>query len=179
VAVHIGSQLTSLAPYKKAYRRVAQLVRDLRAAGHDITTVDLGGGIGIRYKDETPPDLHLYALLVRDIILPLGVHVVVEPGRSVVGDAGILLSRVIGVKKGTGRSFAIIDAAMNDLLRPSLYDAWHAVLPCKKSAARKVSYDVVGPVCETGDTFLTGEMMQPLKAGDLVAIMTCGAYGAV
>jgi diaminopimelate decarboxylase len=178
VAVHIGSQLTALAPFKKAYMRVADLVKTLRRQGHTITRVDLGGGIGITYKDETPPDLNLYAAMVRDVILPLGVHVVIEPGRSIVGDAGVLLSRVVQVKKGRDKKFLILDAAMNDLMRPSLYGAYHAITPCKKGKAKTV-YDVVGPVCETGDTFLVNETLPELKAGDLVAIMTSGAYGAV
>ncbi|MBI1215962.1 MAG: diaminopimelate decarboxylase [Alphaproteobacteria bacterium] len=178
VAVHIGSQLTSLAPFKRAYARVAELVVKLRRQGNDITRVDLGGGIGITYKDETPPDLYLYALMVRDTILQLGVHVIIEPGRSIVGNAGVLLSRVVNVKQGTGKKFLIIDAAMNDLMRPALYGAYHAVLPCKKSSSKTV-YDVVGPVCETGDTFLTGERLPAMKPGDLVALMTGGAYGAV
>jgi diaminopimelate decarboxylase len=178
VAVHIGSQLTALGPFRNAYKRVADLVKLLRRQGHEITRVDLGGGIGITYKDEVPPDLHLYALLVRDIISPLNVHVIIEPGRSIVGNAGVLLSRVVQVKKGSDKKFLILDAAMNDLLRPALYDAYHAILPCKKAAA-KTLYDVVGPVCETGDTFLINEKLPELKAGDLVAIMTSGAYGAV
>jgi diaminopimelate decarboxylase len=178
VAVHIGSQLTSLAPFRRAYARVAELVKKLRRQGNDITRVDLGGGIGITYKDETPPDLYLYALLVRDTILPLNVHVVIEPGRSIVGNAGVLLTRVVNVKKGTGKKFLILDAAMNDLMRPALYGAYHAVLPYRKGA-KSATYDVVGPVCETGDTFLTNERLPALKPGDLVALMSGGAYGAV
>ncbi len=178
VAVHIGSQLTSLAPFRKAYMRVAELVKTLRKQGHNITRVDLGGGIGITYKDETPPDLSLYAAMVRDVIGPLSVHVIIEPGRSIVGDAGVLLSRVVQVKKGRDKKFLILDAAMNDLMRPSLYGAYHAITPFKKAKA-KTLYDVVGPVCETGDTFLIDEKLPELKAGDLVAIMTSGAYGAV
>ncbi|MDF3025693.1 MAG: diaminopimelate decarboxylase, partial [Alphaproteobacteria bacterium] len=178
VAVHIGSQLTSLAPYKRAYERVAELVRILRKQGNDIRRVDLGGGIGITYRNETPIDLYLYALMVRDVILPLGVHIVVEPGRSIVGDAGVLLSRVVSVKKGHNKNFLILDAAMNDLMRPALYGAYHAVLPLKKGGKPTV-YDIVGPVCETGDTFHIDEKLPQLQAGDLVAIMTAGAYGAV
>lgn len=179
VAVHIGSQLLSLAPYGAAYRRVAGLVRELRRQDHDIATVDLGGGIGVRYHDETPPDLARYARLVRDTIAPLNVHIIVEPGRSIVADAGVLISRVLNVKRTRHKTFVILDAAMNDLMRPALYDAYHAVLPCKKTGAKKVRCDIVGPVCETGDTFHTDEMMEPVKEGSLVAIMTCGAYGAV
>jgi diaminopimelate decarboxylase len=178
VAVHIGSQLTSLAPFGRAYMRVAELVKSLRRQGHDISRVDLGGGLGITYRDETPPDLSLYALLIRDIILPLDVHVVIEPGRSIVGNAGVLLSRVVEVKEGRDKKFMIIDAAMNDLLRASLYGAYHQILPLRKSQ-RRALYDVVGPVCETGDTFLVDERLPVQKAGDLVAIMASGAYGAV
>jgi len=181
VAVHIGSQLTTLAPFERAYKRVAQLVKTLRKQGNLITRVDLGGGIGITYKDETPPELAFYALMVRDVIMPLNVHIVLEPGRSIVGNAGVLLSRVRHVKEGRNKKFLILDAGMNDLMRPALYDAYHAVQPLNKKtgSTKNVKYDVVGPVCETGDTFLTGESLPPLKAGDLVALMCSGAYGAV
>lgn len=179
VAVHIGSQLTSLAPFKRAYQRLAALVLTLRKQGHDITRVDLGGGIGISYRDETPPDLNLYALMVRDIFEPLGVHLCLEPGRSIVGNAGVLLSRVVQLKPGHGKTFAIIDAGMNDLLRPALYDAYHGILPVKTATGRKKLYDVVGPVCETSDTFLTGEQLAPLAVDDLVVLRNAGAYGAV
>lgn len=178
VAVHIGSQLTSLTPFKRAYERVAELVLKLRKQGNNITRVDLGGGIGITYKDEVPPDLNFYALMVRDIIMPLNVHVVMEPGRSIVGNAGVLLSRVRGVKKGASKKFLILDAAMNDLMRPALYDAYHAIWPARQAAAKDM-YDVVGPVCETGDTFHINEKLPTLKSGDVVALMTSGAYGAV
>lgn len=178
VAVHIGSQLTTLTPFERAYQRVATLVKTLRKQGNDITRVDLGGGIGITYKDETPPDLTFYALMVRDVIMPLNVHIILEPGRSIVGNAGVLLTRVRHVKEGRDKKFLILDAAMNDLMRPALYDAYHAVLPLRKKAG-SVTYDVVGPVCETGDTFLMNEKLPPMKEGDLAAIMSAGAYGAV
>lgn len=178
VAVHIGSQLTSLTPFKRAYERVAELVEKLRKQGNNITRVDLGGGIGITYKDETPPDLTFYALMVRDIIMPLNVHVVMEPGRSIVGNAGVLLTRVRGVKKGASKQFLILDAAMNDLMRPALYDAYHAIWPARQATPKQL-YDVVGPVCETGDTFHVNEKLPVLKSGDVVALMTSGAYGAV
>lgn len=180
VAVHIGSQLTSLAPFKRAYQRLAALVTTLRKQGHDITRVDLGGGIGISYRDEeTPPDLNMYALMVRDIFEPLNVHLCLEPGRSIVGNAGVLLSRIVQLKPGHGKTFAIIDAGMNDLLRPALYDAYHGILPVAASAGRKKTYDVVGPVCETSDTFLTGEHLAPLAVDDLIVLRNAGAYGAV
>lgn len=182
VAVHIGSQLTDLAPYQEAFQCVATLVKKLRENGHTITTVDLGGGIGITYKDEIPPDLNTYAEMIRDIILPLDVHVVVEPGRSIVGNAGVLLTRILHEKKSPHKTFLIVDAAMNDLIRPALYDAYHPIIPCNEPAAdqKKAVFDIVGPVCETADTFLTdAEMPENLTAGDLLAITVSGAYGAV
>lgn len=179
VAVHIGSQLTSLAPFKRAYQRLAVLVKKLQRAGHGLRRVDLGGGIGISYRGETPPDLHLYALMVREIFGPLDVKIHVEPGRSIVGNAGVLLSRVVQVKQGEAKTFAIIDAGMNDLMRPALYDAYHAVLPVRQKKGRRKNHDVVGPVCESSDTFVTAEPLPPLAAGDLVALRDAGAYGAV
>lgn len=179
VAVHIGSQLTSLAPFKRAYQRLAQLVKRLRADGHDITRVDLGGGIGISYRGETPPDLNLYALMVRDIFGDMGVKIYLEPGRSIVGDAGVLLSQVVQIKQGEAKTFAIIDAGMNDLLRPALYDAYHGLTPVAKKSGRKQAYDVVGPVCESSDKFLTSEPLPPLAVGDFVVLRDAGAYGAV
>jgi diaminopimelate decarboxylase len=179
VAVHIGSQLVSLTPFRRAYERVAELLLRLRKSGIPVTRVDLGGGIGITYRDEKLPDMNLYALMVRDIILPLNVHVILEPGRSIVGDAGVLLSRVRHIKNGHDKKFLILDAAMNDLMRPALYDAYHTIVPCRKTGGRKQVYDVVGPVCESGDTFLTGEAMPEMTEGDVVAIMCAGAYGAV
>ncbi len=178
VAVHIGSQLTAMAPFKRAYTKIAKLVATLNKQGNQITRIDIGGGIGIQYKEEVTLDLSLYALMVRDCFEDLDVHIVMEPGRSIVGNAGILLSSVMQVKPARQKTFMILDAAMNDLMRPALYDAYHAILPVKKAAAR-YSYDIVGPVCETGDTFLKNEKMPKLVAGDLVAIMTSGAYGAV
>jgi diaminopimelate decarboxylase len=181
VAVHIGSQLTELAPFEEAFKRVAALVTELRRQGNIITTVDVGGGLGITYKDEAPPDIGQYAALIRDIILPLDVHVILEPGRFIVGNAGVLLTRVLHVKEGHDRKFLIVDAAMNDLMRPSLYDAYHPILPCNEPAAdaAKTPHDIVGPVCETGDTFLTDEPFPKTEAGDLLSIMASGAYGAV
>jgi diaminopimelate decarboxylase len=181
IAVHIGSQLTTLAPFKEAFMRIASLTAALRREGHNITTIDVGGGLGIKYKDETPPDIAQYAALIRDIILPLKVHVILEPGRSITGNAGILLTRVLHIKDGHAKKFLIVDAAMNDLMRPSLYDAYHPIIPCDEADANlpKTIYDVVGPVCETGDTFLTDVEFPRLEEGHLVAIMVSGAYGAV
>jgi diaminopimelate decarboxylase len=180
VAIHIGSQLTELAPFEEAFKHLAELVATLRKEGHEITTIDLGGGLGITYKKEIPPDLNKYAALIREIILPLGTRVVLEPGRSIVGNAGLLLTRIIHKKEGHSKKFLIVDAAMNDLMRPALYDAYHQIIPCDEPGKDKTPFDVVGPVCETTDTFLTDtELPAALAANDLLAIMTSGAYGAV
>lgn len=181
IAVHIGSQLTDLAPFRAAYLRVADLLHALRADGIDIRRLDLGGGLGIRYRDETPPDLPSYAAMVRSITGNLGCRVTMEPGRSLVGDAGVLLARVVYVKQGLHRRFVIVDAAMNDLIRPALYEAHHPILPVAepRTAAPREPADVVGPVCETGDTFALQRPLPPLAPDDLVAFGAAGAYGAV
>jgi len=180
VAVHIGSQLTDLAPFEEAFKRIAKLVTDLRAQGNTITTVDLGGGIGIQYKDETTIDLEKYAALIRDIILPLDVHVILEPGRSMVGNAGLLLTRVQFVKEGPTKKFLIVNAGMNDMMRPSMYDAYHPILPCNEAPAKgtMTKYDVVGPVCESSCIFLADAEFPRTEAGSLLSIMASGAYGA-
>ena len=181
IAVHIGSQLTDLAPFRAAFERVVELLHALRADGIDIQRLDFGGGLGIRYRDETPPDLHEYAGMVRSITGNLGCHVTLEPGRALVGNAGILVSKVVYLKHGLARRFLIVDAAMNDLIRPSLYDAYHAIKPVVEPAAtvEPVTVDVVGPVCESGDTFALQRPLPPLKADDLIAFCSAGAYGAV
>jgi diaminopimelate decarboxylase len=180
IAVHIGSQLTDLAPFRAAYERVAALLHQLRADGHDIQRLDLGGGLGITYKNEAPPDLADYAAMVRSITGNLGCRVTLEPGRSLVGNAGILVSRVIYVKQGLHRRFAIVDAAMNDLIRPSLYEAYHGIIPVAEPEAGVTlePYDVVGPVCESGDTFAVQRQLPPLADDELVAFLSAGAYGA-
>ncbi|WP_448206371.1 diaminopimelate decarboxylase [Azospirillum sp. sgz302134] len=181
IAVHIGSQLTDLAPFRAAYERVAALLHVLREDGHDIQRLDLGGGLGITYKNETPPDLADYAAMVRSITGNLGCRITLEPGRSLVGNAGILVSSVIYVKEGLHRRFVIVDAAMNDLIRPALYEAYHGIVPVTEpdTAALKEPFDVVGPVCESGDTFALQRMLPPMAADDLVAFLSAGAYGAV
>ncbi|SMH36591.1 diaminopimelate decarboxylase [Azospirillum lipoferum] len=180
IAVHIGSQLTDLAPFRAAYERVAALLHQLREDGHDIQRLDLGGGLGITYRNEAPPDLADYAAMVRSITGNLGCRITLEPGRSLVGNAGVLVSRVIYVKQGLHRRFAIVDAAMNDLIRPSLYEAYHGIVPVAEPAADALSepYDVVGPVCESGDTFAVQRPLPPLADEDLVAFLSAGAYGA-
>ncbi|HYH38576.1 MAG TPA: diaminopimelate decarboxylase [Azospirillum sp.] len=181
IAVHIGSQLTDLAPFRAAFERVVELLHALRADGIDIQRLDFGGGLGIRYRDETPPDLHEYAGMVRSITGNLGCHVTLEPGRALVGNAGILVSKVVYLKQGLARRFLIVDAAMNDLIRPSLYDAYHAIKPVvePKPDVEPVTVDVVGPVCESGDTFALQRPLPPLAADDLIAFCSAGAYGAV
>lgn len=181
LAVHIGSQLTDLGPYRAAFERVAWLVRRLRAQGLKVSHLDLGGGLGIVYHREQPPSPADYGRLVREIIGPLGCAIAIEPGRSLVGNAGVLLTRVVYVKQGSARRFVIVDAAMNDLARPTLYDAYHDIVTvaAPPSGAELAPVDVVGPVCETGDTFAVGRPLPPVESGDLLALMTSGAYGAV
>jgi diaminopimelate decarboxylase len=181
LAAHIGSQLLDLSPYRDAYRRLADLVRDLRAAGHVVERLDLGGGIGISYKGDPAPALADYARIVRETVGDLGCHLMVEPGRSICGEAGVLLSRVIFIKPGRTRNFVILDAAMNDLIRPAMYDSWHGIVPLRQPAegAAEAEFDVVGPVCESSDTFAKARLLPPLAAGDLVAFTGAGAYGAV
>ena len=183
IDVHIGSQLTELEPFRLAYRKVAELTEALRADGHDIRRLDLGGGLGIPYmrSNEAPPLPVEYGVMIREELGHLGCEIEIEPGRLIVGNAGILVSRVIYLKKGEGRDFLILDAAMNDLIRPAMYDAHHDIVPVTEPApgTEQVPHDVVGPVCESGDTFARGRMLPPLAEGDLVAFRSAGAYGAV
>jgi diaminopimelate decarboxylase len=183
VDMHIGSQITELQPFDDAFKLLAELTATLKADGHDISHVDLGGGLGIPYRldNEPPPLPDAYAAIVRRHIAPLGLKVIFEPGRLIVGNAGILVSSVIYLKEGEAKNFVIVDAAMNDLVRPTLYDAWHDIRPVVEpgpDAARKV-VDVVGPVCETGDYLALGRDLPAMRSGDLIAIGTAGAYGAV
>jgi len=183
VDVHIGSQIVDLDPFEAAFRRVAELVKTLRADGHDIARVDLGGGLGVPYRNdnEPPPDPDAYGRMIAGVTKDLGAALIFEPGRLIAANAGILVSRVIYVKKGENKTFLIIDAGMNDLIRPAMYDAHHDIVPVvePKAAATHARYDIVGPVCETSDLFASDRDMPSLKAGDLVAILTAGAYGAV
>ncbi|MBV2359256.1 diaminopimelate decarboxylase [Thalassococcus sp. CAU 1522] len=183
IDVHIGSQLTDLAPFELAYRKVADLTGVLRADGHEITRLDLGGGLGIPYtrSNEAPPLPGDYGALIQRTVGHLGCEVEIEPGRLIVGNAGILVSRVIYVKNGEGRDFLILDGAMNDLIRPAMYDAHHEIVPVTEPevAVELRPFDIVGPVCESGDTFARGRLMPPLAAGDLVVFRSAGAYGAV
>ena len=179
IAVHIGSQLTSLEPLERAFVRVGQLIRQLRSAGHVITVADLGGGLGVPYDPDQPPPPSPaeYGAMVARVTRGWEARLVFEPGRLIVGNAGVLLSRVIRVKPGAKDPFVIVDSAMNDLMRPALYDAWHRIEAVRPSGSRRTA-NVVGPVCETGDTFATGREMDEVAAGDLVVFRTAGAYAA-
>lgn len=181
IAVHIGSQLGELEPYRRAFGRVAELARMLEADSIAIRRLDLGGGFGIRYRDETPLPLAGYARVVEEEVGGLGCELVVEPGRRLVGPAGVLLARVVAVKETPARRFVIVDAGMNDLVRPMMYGAWHDILPlaAPPEGAEYRPADVVGPVCETTDKFADERLLPPLEAGDLVAFCEAGAYGAV
>lgn len=183
IDVHIGSQLTELEPFEQAYLKVADLTRQLRAAGHNIRRLDLGGGLGIPYtrSNEAPPLPMDYGALIKRTVGDLGCEIEIEPGRLISGNAGLLVSSVIYVKNGEGRDFLILDAAMNDLARPSMYGAHHDIVPVIEAPAASPSqpFDVVGPVCETGDTFAKARELPLLAEGDLVAFRSAGAYGAV
>lgn len=181
LACHIGSQITDLSPLEAAFRVLRQMTEDLRAEGHSVTRLDLGGGLGVPYYGEaaTPAPAEYVAMAAR-VLDGLNVEAAFEPGRLMAANAGVLLSRVIQVNERTdGRRFLVLDAAMNDLMRPALYDAFHDLKPVRPVAGEALPYDVVGPVCETGDTFARDRDLPPLKAGDLVVFMSAGAYGAV
>ncbi|WP_296417021.1 diaminopimelate decarboxylase [Pseudooctadecabacter sp.] len=183
IDVHIGSQLTALEPFRLAYRKVAELTEQLRADGHEITRLDLGGGLGIPYaRDNSAPPLPTdYGAMVQEEVGHLGCEIEIEPGRLISGNAGLLVAGVIYVKSGEGRKFLILDAAMNDLIRPAMYEAWHDIIPVVEPAPGHdfTPYDIVGPVCESGDTFAKERLMPTLSAADLVAFRSAGAYGAV
>ena len=179
VDLHIGSQIMDVRPFADAFTKVADLVRTLRADGHTIDTIDLGGGLGIDYGEGEAPPLTEYARVVRDTVGDLGCRIIVEPGRSLVGNAGILVGSVIYTKTTGNSQFLIIDAAMNDFLRPSMYDAYHPIVGGEDNGAPEAVYDIVGPVCETGDTFARRRKLPEQQPGDLVVIEACGAYGSV
>ena len=181
LAVHIGSQLTDIEPFRRAFTKVVELALALKASGVPLKRLDLGGGLGLSYAQEAPPTPEAYARMVGEVTSPLGLPLIFEPGRHLVGEAGLLLTRVLYVKQGASRRFVIVDAGMNDLIRPTLYDAYHAILPVKEPAedASSERVDVVGPVCESGDIFAEQRPLPPISAGDLLAIGSVGAYGSV
>ena len=181
IAVHIGSQVTDLEPFREAYVRTRDLAALLRADGLAIRRLDLGGGLGIPYGDEPAPSPGEYAAVVKSAIGDLDCRLILEPGRVIAGNAGILVTSVLYVKEGATRRFVVVDAAMNDLMRPALYNAFHGIATVMEAPAKteRKEVDVVGPICETGDTFAVGRPLPPLKAGDLLAIRAAGAYGAV
>lgn len=183
VDVHIGSQITALEPFETAFKRIGELIGTLRGDGHAITRLDLGGGLGVPYEHDNspPPDPTAYGAMVTRVTKDFGCKLAFEPGRLIAANAGVLVSRVIYVKRGDAKTFLIIDAGMNDLIRPAMYDAWHEIVSVREPAVGSLRprYDVVGPVCETSDLFASGRPLPELKSGDLVAILSAGAYGAV
>jgi diaminopimelate decarboxylase len=181
ISAHIGSQIVSLAPFRRAFRRIAGYVGELRRAGIDLEYLDLGGGLGVRYTTEKTSSRVEYARMVAGLARPLGLHFLLEPGRSIIAAAGVLLTRVIYTKRNRGKTFVVVDAAMNDLLRPALYSAVHPITQIARVAGRKKMaaerVDIVGPVCETGDCLLHDWPLGEVKPGDLLAIWVAGAYG--
>jgi diaminopimelate decarboxylase len=180
ISVHIGSQIVTLQPFRSALRRLAAYVDELRKSGIALKYLDFGGGLGVRYTDEKPPSREAYARMVAQLVRPLGLHLLLEPGRTIIGPAGVLLTRVLYVKENRGKKFIVVDSAMNDLMRPALYDAVHPITRVtngNRDRKRLERVDVVGPVCETGDCFLRDWPMGAVQAGDLLAIWVAGAYG--
>ena len=180
LACHIGSQISNVDPFRAAWKRLRDMTLELRSSGCPVERLDLGGGLGINYGQKsggaTPADL---AEVARDVLVDLGVKLAVEPGRSIVAEAGVLVTRVVHVNvRENGHRFLVLDAGMNDLVRPALYDAWHDLTPVRAREGEPVAYDVVGPVCETGDTFAKGRRLAPMQTGDLVAFRDAGAYAA-
>lgn len=178
IAVHIGSQLLDVEPFRLAFTKIAGMVRELEAEGIVLDNIDLGGGLGINYNVELPPTCAAYADVVRETLGDLHKHIIVEPGRSVVGNAGILVTEVICTKKMGSKNFIVVDAGFNDLVRPAMYDAWHTILPVSKKGVAPLIADIVGPICESGDVFAKDRIIEPVQAGRLLAIMCAGAYGA-
>ncbi|MEI7904977.1 MAG: diaminopimelate decarboxylase [Candidatus Firestonebacteria bacterium] len=176
VHIHIGSQITTSGPYVKAIKKVIKLIGELRSDGIIIKSLNIGGGLGIVYKDENPSTPKKFAEKILPLIKPLGIRIIMEPGRFIVGNAGILVARVSYIKKGENKKFIILDAGMNDLIRPSLYDAYHKILPVTPVKGSSKA-DIVGPICESGDFFGKGRVVSNMKPGDYIAVMSAGAYG--
>jgi diaminopimelate decarboxylase len=181
LSAHIGSQITTLDPFRRAFSRIAGFVQELRATGIDLRYIDLGGGLGVRYTDQTPPSRTKYARMIAHLVRKLGVHLLLEPGRSIIAPAGVLLTRVVYTKTNRGKTFVVVDSAMNDLMRPALYGAIHPITKVSLAHGEKSRplqrVDIVGPVCETGDCFLQHWPLGEVQTGDLLAIWTAGAYG--
>jgi diaminopimelate decarboxylase len=181
ISAHIGSQIVTLDPFREALRKLAAYVRELRSEGVALGYLDFGGGLGVQYTDQHPPSRKAYARMVAQLVQPLGVHLLLEPGRSIIGPAGVLLTRVLYTKENRGKTFVIVDAGMNDLMRPALYGAEHPITRVTRGRsemnARERRVDIVGPVCETGDCFLRDWPLGDVRAGDVLAIWTTGAYG--
>ena len=178
LSMHIGSQVSQVEAFKPAFEKLSDMVQELRSNGYSVTRLDIGGGFPIIYNDEKLLDLDEYARWVNDIVVPLGTEIQMEPGRYLVGNAGVLLTKVLYVKETQEQDFLVLDAAMNDLIRPTLYEAYHGIRPVQNLAAPKQSYDVVGPICESGDTFTKGREIPQMKMNDLAVIETAGAYGS-
>jgi diaminopimelate decarboxylase len=174
---HIGSQITDIQPFEEALKNLLSLMKDLRALDIDIKHLDMGGGLGITYDDETPPDPDDYAKIIVELLKDTNLNLILEPGRVIVGNAGILVTKVLYRKTGQEKDFVIVDAGMNDLLRPTLYQAYHAVWPVSASDETEIVADVVGPICESGDYLATDRKMVDAKKGDFLAMMSAGAYG--
>lgn len=177
LSTHIGSQITTLRPFRDAAKRMAFLADKVMRAGFALKLLDLGGGLGISYQKENPPALKQYANALIQAISPTGLRLLIEPGRIIVGNSGVLLTRVLGIKKTPKKTFVTVDAAMNDLIRPVLYGAYHEIVPIQRKGSKKMTADIVGPICETGDCFGEKRKIPVVQAGDLVAIKSSGAYG--
>jgi diaminopimelate decarboxylase len=177
LSMHIGSQVFDVGKFREAFAKLPDIVHELRGKGYKIERLDIGGGFPIQYNGENLLDLDAYAQWVADFVAPLGTEIILEPGRYLVGNGGVLLSEVLYIKETQDRSFLIIDAAMNDLIRPTLYEAYHGIAPVRQGANDIKQYDIVGPICETGDTFSSGRELPESKQGDLVVIQSAGAYG--
>jgi diaminopimelate decarboxylase len=183
ISAHIGSQITSLEPFRRAVGRLGGYVSELRRAGIELRYLDVGGGLGVRYSDQRPPTRKQYARLVAQLVRKLGVHLLLEPGRSIIAPSGVLLTKVVYTKSNHGKTFVIVDSAMNDLMRPALYGAVHPITRVQRhrndNRRKKQRVDIVGPVCETGDCFLHDWPLGEVRTGEVLAIWTAGAYGMV
>ncbi|WP_428897514.1 diaminopimelate decarboxylase [Parelusimicrobium proximum] len=178
IAMHIGSQLLDLDPFRLAFTKMAEMVSDLEASGIKLKNLDLGGGLGINYNVELPPTKAAYAEVIKETLGHFKKHIIVEPGRSLLGNTGILVSKVIYTKTMGPKNFIIVDAGMNDLMRPAMYDAWHTIVPGEKKGVAPITADIVGPICESSDVFAKDRIIAPVEQGDLVAMYSAGAYGS-